>query len=289
MPDGFEMAAALLPQNLRAAAEALPKARKEQTEEFRLRMGQAAALRLPEGERTISAAPVTPEMLAEVLEKASCASLHAVTEELRRGFLAAPGGVRVGVCGTAVAGNGIRTLREISSLCIRIPRQIPGAGREILTKLLRCGSVLILSPPGGGKTTFLRELVRSVSDCGAAVSLADERGELAGMYQGMPQFDVGRCTDVLTGAPKAEAAMLLLRAMGPEVVAMDEISAPEDAGAVELLQGCGVRVFATAHAADLSGFAKKRPDFQRLLERGAFQAVVSIRGRCERSYEVTML
>ena len=287
MADGFSLAAALLPQELRDRAAALPLPLREQTEEIRLRTGFPASLRLRSGEHGFGCGPVTEKTLAAVVENASRASYHAVADQLRRGYLSAPGGVRVGVCGTAVTDGGIRALRELSSLCIRVPRQIRDAGKSVIP-LLRDGSVLILSAPGGGKTTFLRELIRTVSDSGTAVCVADERGELAGMWNGAPQFDLGRCTDVLTGAPKAEAAMLLLRAMGPEVVAMDEISAPEDAAAIETLLGCGVRIFATAHASGAEEF-RSRPIYARLAGLGAFQKLVVIRGGGAREYEVERL
>jgi len=289
MQDGFILAADLLPKPFRARAETLSAEKKHAAEEFRLRIGFPAAIRFPDGESTISEEPVTKQMLQEVLERASRASVHAVTEQLRQGFLTAPGGIRVGVCGTAVMQEEIRTIRDVSSLCIRIPRQLPAAGKEIMPQLCAGGSVLILSPPGGGKTTLLRELVRNVSDGGARVCVADERGEIAGMYCGKPQFDIGRCTDVLCAAPKAEAAMLLLRAMGPDVVAMDEISAPKDICAVEQLIGCGVRVFATAHADDFGDFLNKQPAMRDLAERGAFQTVVCICSRSPRRYEVMRL
>ena len=288
MPDGFELAQRLLPPALRQATAALPPGVRGRAEELRLRMGRPASLRLPEGERSLDV-QVTAGLLSAVLENATCASLHAVEDELCRGFVSAPGGVRVGVCGTAVTepGRGVRTLRDVSSLCIRIPRQISGAGASVIPAL-RDSSVLILSPPGGGKTTFLRELVRTVSDAGVRVSLADERGELAGMYGGVPGFDLGRCTDVLTAAPKAEAAMALLRSMAPEVVAMDEISAPEDAAAIETLLGCGVRIFATAHAIAGEDLLR-RPVYARLTERGAFQNLVRISGGQPRRYTVEAL
>ena len=278
MPAHFDKAAALLPEPLLERAAALPEETRRGCEELRLRLGRAPSLRLPEGERTLSPEPVNAGTIAAVLEKATGASLHAAADELRRGYVCAPGGVRVGVCGTAVcAPEGIRTIRDISSLCIRVARPIPGAGRELLPRL-EGKSVLIVSPPGGGKTTLLRELVRTQSDRGVRVALADERGELAGMHGGAAGFDVGRCTDVLTGAPKAEAALLLLRASSPEIVAMDEISAPADAAAVEMLTGCGVRIFATAHAADLETLLR-RPAFRRALGRGAFDVLVRISGR----------
>ena len=251
MPERFAAAAALLPQELRRAALAVPLMRRAVCEELRLRAGQAPALRLPEGEIPFAETALTGADLAAVLENATGASLHAYAQQLRRGFVCAPGGVRVGVCGTAVMDGGdVHTIRGVSSLCVRVARQKPGAGAAILPRL-RGKSVLILSAPGGGKTTFLRELVRSQSDAGVRVALADERGELAGLSsEGAPGFDVGKCTDVLSGAPKAAAAMLLLRAMGPEAVAMDELGDADDAAAVTALMGSGVRVLATAHAAE---------------------------------------
>ena len=285
MPDGFLAAAALLPPGLRSAAEALPDAAKSDAEEFRLRMGRAPTVLLPGGESILSGTPVASADLLAVLESATRSSYHAVEDELRRGYLSAPGGVRVGVCGTAVMERGIKTLRDISSLSVRVPRQIRGVGQAAVAAVKE-SSVLIFSPPGGGKTTFLRELVRTVSDEGMRVSLCDERGEIAGVCGGVPQFDVGRCTDVLTGAPKAEGALLLLRAMNPQVVAMDEISAPEDARTIETLLGCGVRIFATVHAAFAEELAL-RPACRSLLEQGVFRKFVRISGSgARRHYEV---
>ena len=174
MPEYFCRASSLLPERLRRAAAALSTKERASCEELRLRVGQPCTLRMPEGEIALTGESVTPDILAAVLEKATGASLHAFEDELRRGFVSAPGGVRVGVCGTAVCAPGtIQTMRDVSSLCIRIPRPVPGAGKEILPWLTG-KSVLILSPPGGGKTTFLRELVRVVSDSGVRVALADE-------------------------------------------------------------------------------------------------------------------
>lgn len=286
MPDGFKAAMALLPPELYRRAKMLSAAECACAEELRLRLGRAPSVLLPGGEREFAAVPVRVSDLAAVLETASRASMHAVTDELRRGYLTAPGGVRVGVCGSAVMDGGIRTLRDISSLCIRIPRQVHGAGNAAAAAV-KDSSVLIFSGPGGGKTTFLRELVRTASDGGTRVCLCDERGEIAGVFAGAPQFDVGRCTDVLSGAPKAEGAMLLLRAMNPQVIAMDEISAPEDAAAIETLLGSGVRIFATAHAAFAEELAL-RPACRRLLEAGAFQKLVRISGTgAGRCYEVS--
>jgi len=288
MQDGFSAAASLLPQRLRCAADGLSGADKSAAEEFRLRNGQPPTVLLPGGERQLICSAVSAEDLLAVTETATRASFYAAGDTLRRGFVAAPGGVRIGVCGTAVTEKEILSLRELSSLAIRIPRQVKNVGREAVAAV-KDGSVLIFAPPGGGKTTFLRELVRTASEDGKRVSLCDERGEIAGMYCGTPQFDVGRCTDVLTGAPKAEGALMLLRAMNPQIVAMDEISAPEDAKSIVMLRGCGVQIYATVHAAFAEEFAA-RPMFRELLEQKVFQFSVRISGAGQaRQYRVDRL
>ena len=276
MPNYFAAAAALLPEELRAQALALPPAQRAGAEEVRLRAGRAPTLRDASGERAFAPGPVTDAQLAAVLERASGASLHACTQELRRGFLTAPGGVRVGVCGTAVwEGGAVKALRAVSSVCIRVARPVPGAGREILPQLMT-GSVLILSAPGGGKTTFLRELVRVCSEGGERVAVADERGELAGATpEGLPGFDLGQSTDVMTDVPRAEAAVMLLRSMAPQAVAMDELADESDAAAVRAILGSGARILATAHAADRAEASRRAP-LRALLDAGAFDTLVRI-------------
>jgi len=136
----------------------------------------------------------------------------------------------------------------MSSLCIRIPRSIPCVDDELLRKL-RDRSVLIYSRPGAGKTTFLRDLIRRLSEGGQQIGLADERGEVAALSDGVPQLNVGSRTDVMEGAPKAEAAEMLLRTMGLQVIAVDELSAREGSALKTAVSG-GVRLVATAHGRD---------------------------------------
>lgn len=176
-------------------------------------------------------------------------------------------------------------MRAISSLAIRIPHEIRGCGQAVIDRLAASsGNVLILSPPGYGKTTFLRECIRQMSDAGQRVSVADERGELAAVYRGIPQFDLGKSSDVMSDVPKAQAVMMLLRAMNPQVIAMDEISSPEDIGAAETASGCGVRIIATAHAAGRSEL-QVRPIYKKLLEHGMFGSLIVIKSCCGvRSY-----
>ena len=279
----FEQAAALLPYDLRQAACKMPERDKARAEEFRLRAGRPPMVAGPAGEREIPhcPGPVRPEDLGLVLEVASRASAHTVLDRVKCGFVTVRGGHRVGICGSAVVRDGeIHNLRQMSSLAIRIAHEVPGAAAGVLPKLLEGGklhSTLLLSPPGGGKTTLLRDLVRCISDGvgmeALRVGLADERGEVAAMYEGVPQVDVGERTDVMDGCPKGAALAMLLRGMNPQVLAADEITAPADCAALALAANCGVTLLATAHGEGLEDL-RRRPMYRELLEQGIFRRLV---------------
>lgn len=295
--EAYRQAAQVLPRRLRQEALGLPQEEQEQAEELRLRVGWPMTAVLPEGERPVGGPPVEPEELEQLVEIASRASVHAVLEQIRRGYLTVAGGHRIGLCGTAVMeGGGIHALRSLSSANLRIARQVPGAARPVLGALCpggRLESTLILAPPGQGKTTLLRDIIRQVSEGEGClplrVAVADERGELAALYGGRPQLDVGRRTDVAEGCPKAQGLMLLLRAMNPQVLAVDEITAPEDAAALRTAAGCGVTLLATAHGAGREDLTR-RPLYRGLLEEGMFRRLVEItRREGRREYRVEEL
>ncbi|MGM9613922.1 MAG: ATPase, T2SS/T4P/T4SS family [Oscillospiraceae bacterium] len=270
----WEAAAALLPGTMRRAADCLSGPEKARCEELRLRCGYPLMARLEGRERALGDAPVTEAELRAVLETATRSSFHAAQSALSRGYITAPGGVRVGVCGTAVmSGTDTTGLRAISSLSLRIPRAVTGCADGIWNGITAGGfsSLLILAPPGGGKTTLLREIIRRLSESGYVVSVADERSEIGGDGR----FDLGPHTDVMTGAPKALAAGMLLRAMNPAVIAMDEITDPADAQALLHAVGCGVYLLATIHAADMED-VRRRPNGRMLLEAGAFSRYVTV-------------
>lgn len=275
----FLSASSLLPGGLREVFEAIPKAEKAAAEEFRLRAGFPPSVLLPTGEKRLGDTQVTPRNLADILEIATDSSLHTAKESIRNGFVTGSGGHRIGICGTAIMKSGeIDGMRSVSSLAVRIAKEIRDCGKEA-SNMLASGkeftSAIVVSPPGGGKTTMLRDMVRILSERGFRVALADERGEIAAMRGGVPQMDVGSRTDILSSCPRDEAVMLLLRTMNPEIIAMDEITAPRDAKALEGAFNCGVGLLATAHAADI-GELRQRSLYRGLLTEGVFKKAVII-------------
>ncbi len=200
---------------------------------------------------------LAPEDMEAVLRHLCKDSLYAYTDEIRQGFLTVSGGHRVGIAGQVVLeqDHTIRTIKHISYLNIRIAREWYGAADELLPYLYagkQFQNVMLISPPGCGKTTLLRDLIRQVSNgnpygAGMTVGVVDERSELAGSYRGIPQNDVGIRTDVMDACPKTIGIVLLLRSMAPQVLAVDELGTKEDVKAVEQAAVSGVKLMLTVH------------------------------------------
>lgn len=256
-----------------------------------MRVGRPLTLLAGGREYRISGEPLTETEIVRTLEKATGASLHAAAAAMSRGYINYQG-LRIGICGTAVIQNGeVKGFRSFSSLAVRIPHECRGICDGIIREMYaaKFENTLILSPPGGGKTTALRELIRKLSNSGYRVGVVDERGELAACSGQRAQFDVGTSSDVLTGCPKAAGAMMLLRGMNPQIIAMDEITQSEDLGAIQEICGCGVGLLASAHASGVDEL-EKRPLYRRLVEMGVFYYAVLIHGTGkERCYEVRRL
>jgi len=264
-------------------------------EELRLRIGQPLLIRTLDKDLFINqigevtspnkAYFIKNEDLACSLERMTHSSVYAAEEDLKQGFITLPGGNRVGITGEVVLQHGqIQTMKHISSLNIRIARDIPGRSLKILPLLLNeNGTVrhtLLISPPRAGKTTLLRDLIRSISNGvpqlglrGQTVGVVDERGELAGMWQGVPTYDLGYRTDVLDGCPKASGMSMMVRSMSPQVLAMDELGHTDDVTAIADALRTGVQILSTAHASSYEE-ARNRPVITHLLDQGVFERLV---------------
>lgn len=224
---------------------------------------------------------VNMDDIEKILQYMCNYSIYAVEEELKQGFLTLRGGHRVGLSGRAVIENGrVKTIKNISGMNIRVAKEIKGCGQDIINRIYSNGlkHTLIASPPGCGKTTLLRDMIRILSSGeylkrGYKLGIVDERSEIAGCYLGIPQRDVGPRTDVLDSCPKVQGIMMLLRSMSPEIIAVDEIGSLEDSDAIENAINSGVMVIATAHGRDMDEILKK-PGVRNLIERKLFERVV---------------
>lgn len=199
---------------------------------------------------------LSPGELEEIVKYLCRYSIYAYEEEMSQGFLSLEGGHRVGFAGSVILKeNKVRHLKHISSMNIRLASALPGVANGVLPFLYEKGSfvnTLLISPPGCGKTTLLRDLVRYISEgnafgTGQTVGVVDERMEIAGCFQGIPQNDLGIRTDVLSGCKKSAGLMMLLRSMSPKVVAADELGGEEDVLALRQVNGCGCGILATIH------------------------------------------
>lgn len=259
----------------------------ERLQEIRIRSGKPVIL-VVQGQKIIpnqNGQVVSRREFRETLEYISNYSLYAFEEEIRKGYLTIPGGHRVGVAGKAVLDRGeVKTLRNISFLNIRVSHEVRGCADRILPYLFQQEkflSTLIVSAPGGGKTTLLRDLVRQLGTGGRMfegknVSVVDERSEIAGCYMGIPQRDVGTCTDVLDACPKYEGMVMMIRSMAPEVLAVDEIGTERDYEAMQYAVTSGCALLATIHGDSVEDLWEK-PLLKKMISEQMFSRIVLLR------------
>ena len=257
----------------------------DELQEIRIRCNRPIILKLRNCEIVIEYNVNQNEILA-ILERLCNNSIYAYKNQICEGFITVKGGHRVGITGTAVVENRkIINVKYITSLNFRIAREVLGCSLKILDKIVdfKTGSVnntLIVSPPGKGKTTMLRDVIRNISNGvlefnfrGKTCGVVDERGEIAAMYRGQPQNDIGLRTDVIENVSKAKGMKMLIRSMAPEVIACDEIGSKEDVEAIKEATISGVKGIFTMHGSSLEEI-KLNKDINELIENKQIEKII---------------
>ncbi|MGN0632665.1 MAG: stage III sporulation protein AA [Oscillospiraceae bacterium] len=280
----LQYAEALLPPKLRSALGRTGRSEREQITELRLRNGRFFSAVLYGREYFITydgrfmntsdnAVSVCGEDICFTFTAAFKGSVHSFPRELAQGYITCEGGNRVGFCGTAVCDTKtyeVKSVKNISSINIRIAREVIGCSQQIFQRAFADGpaSLIIASPPCGGKTTVLRDLCRSLSEF-YRLSVIDERGEIASVYEGQQQNDVGLRCDIFDSYKKSDAVMTAVRVMSPQMIVCDEIGSKEELQELEYAVNSGVKLICTCHASSI-GELKKRPVVSRLIKLKAF-------------------
>ena len=256
-------------------------------QEIRVRVGRPILLK-GRGIEAIVEYLVTQQEILQTLEKLCDNSIYAYKNQISQGFITVRGGHRIGIAGTAVVENDdVQNLKYITSLNFRIAREVLNCSNRILKEIIDVKNndiynTLIVSPPGKGKTTILRDTIRRLSNGieewnfrGKTCGVVDERGEIASIYRGIPQNDIGIRTDVVENISKSKGMKMLIRSMAPEIIACDEIGSKEDVQAIKEAISSGVKGIFTMHGKNLED-VKNNSDVNSLIENKLIEKVIFI-------------
>lgn len=256
--------------------------------EIRLRVGKQGII-IASGIEIVVSDVILLQDLLEILVKVSKNSIYAIQNDINNGYVVISGGHRIGICGEAVVCDGkIKNIKNINSMNIRIARQIIGCADKLMPYIVENNNfknTLIVSPPGCGKTTILRDSIRQVSNgvkelgfSGKNVGLVDERGEVASVSNGTCNLDLGARTDIMSNCSKSIGIEMLVRSMGISIIATDEIGSKEDVKAIEYASLSGVGLLFTMHGKNLDDI-KRKDGMSYLIDNNLFSNIVFLSNR----------
>jgi stage III sporulation protein AA len=271
-----------LPKNIANLISQIPPNQKEELEEIRIRINRPIEITLKGAPRFLSYI-IQPEDTFHLLNKISHFSIYTLEEELKRGYITVSGGHRIGLAGKVILEDGkVKAIRDVSSFNIRIAREKVGIADPLIPFLLQGNwmHTMIIGPPQTGKTTLLRDIARIISSGipakgirASKVGIVDERSEIAGCVNGVPQLTFGHRLDVLDACPKAEGMMMMIRSMSPDILIVDEIGRREDSEAIQEAIHAGIKLIMTTHGSNIEEI-RKRPSLKEIIDQRIFERFV---------------